>query len=76
MGGKKKIVATNPAALLSTPEAAAALGLKPARVRQMCDLGQIECFKVGLNWAIPLAAVEAARNRKTKPGPAPKTEAA
>jgi len=56
-------------------EAAQLLGLKSARVRQMCASGQIECFKVGLTWVIPAAAIEAARSRKTKPGPAAKEAA-
>jgi len=56
----------------SANEAAAALGISPPRVRQLCQAGKIKAVKLGAwAWAISAAEVEKARKRKTIPGPEP-----
>lgn len=57
---------------LTTKDAAAALGVSTARVRQMVLDGELKAEKFGRDLAIPAEAVAAAKNRKTAPGPAPK----
>lgn len=63
------------AELYTTNEAAELLGVTPARVRQMVARDEIESVKMGRDRFITAKAVEAARQRKTKPGPTPKVEA-
>ena len=38
--------------ILSTPQAAAVLGVSPARVRQLIAEGRLKVFQVGRGWAI------------------------
>jgi excisionase family DNA binding protein len=61
--------------LHTTNEAAAQLDVTPARVRQMVARGEIESVKLGRDRFITSAAIEEAKQRKTKPGPAPKQKA-
>lgn len=56
----------------TTAEAAAKLGITPARVRQMVLAGVLEAEKFGRDLVISADAIAAAEQRKTKPGPAPK----
>ena len=58
--------------LLTTADAAAQLGVTPARIRQLVLSGEIKAEKVGRDVLIPVAEIETAKARKTKPGPAPK----
>jgi len=60
---------------LTTNEAATALGVTPARVRQMVNEGLLVAEKFGRDLAISAASAEEARHRKTQPGPAPKLKA-
>lgn len=62
------------AELYTTNEAADLLGVTPARVRQMVARDEIDSVKMGRDRFITAKAVEAARLRKTKPGPKPKPE--
>ena len=55
--------------LYTTNEAAEQLGVTPARVRQMVARDEIESVKMGRDRFITAEAIEAARQRKTKPGP-------
>lgn len=61
--------------LYTTNEAAELLEVTPARVRQMVARGEIESEKMGRDRFVTAEAIEAARHRKTKPGPTPKAEA-
>lgn len=56
--------------LLTTTEAASQLGVTSARIRQLVLSGDIKAQKVGRDVLIPASEIEAAKNRKTKPGPA------
>ena len=56
--------------LYTTNEAAALLDVTPARVRQMVARGEIASEKMGRDRFITAEAIEEARRRKTKPGPA------
>ncbi len=56
--------------LYTTNEAANLLGVTPARVRQMVARGEVESEKLGRDRFITAEAIEAARQRKTSPGPA------
>ena len=56
---------------LTTEAAAKTLGVTPGRIRQMVLDGSLEAEKFGSNLAIDATSVEAAKQRKTKPGPAP-----
>ncbi len=58
--------------LYTTNEAAAALGVTPARVRQMVARDEIASVKMGRDRFITAKAIAAAQQRKTSPGPAPK----
>lgn len=59
---------SNPSNLISVTQAAKELGLTPARVRQMCNRGEIpSAFRLGNSWAIPRAAVERLKFRP-RPG--------
>jgi excisionase family DNA binding protein len=60
---------------LTTNEAAARLGVSPARVRQMVAKGEIESEKFGRDTVITAEALKVAAARKTKPGPTPKAKA-
>lgn len=53
----------------TTGEAAQALGVSSARVRQMVLEGDLPAEKFGHVLVIHAADVEAAKHRKTKPGP-------
>ena len=61
--------------LYTTNEAADILGVTPARVRQMVSRDEIESVKMGRDRFIKPEAIEAARQRKTKPGPIPHSTA-
>ena len=56
----------------TTNEAAAELGVSAARVRQMVISGMLPAEKFGRDLAISREAIEAAKQRKTSPGPAAK----
>jgi excisionase family DNA binding protein len=53
----------------TTEEAAAELGVTPARIRQMVIDGSLQADKFGRDLAIGAAAIVKAKTRKTKPGP-------
>jgi len=57
---------------LTTKQAAEILGVSAGRIRQMVLDGTLEAEHFGQNLAIDPASVEAAKARKTVPGPAPK----
>jgi excisionase family DNA binding protein len=59
----------------TTSEAAEELGVSPARVRQMVRDGILTAEKFGRDLSITRKAIEAAKQRKTMPGPAPKNKA-
>lgn len=56
----------------TTSEAAEVLGVSAARIRQMVLAGDLPAEKFGRDLVITREAIEGARQRKTKPGPAPK----
>lgn len=58
--------------LYTTNEAAELLEVTPARVRQMVARGEIESEKLGRDRFVTSQAIEGAKQRKTKPGPAAK----
>jgi excisionase family DNA binding protein len=51
--------------LLTTLEAAAALGVTPQRVRVLIATGRLKAQKVGRDWLIAPPALEAVRERKS-----------
>jgi excisionase family DNA binding protein len=57
----------------TTKEAAESLGVSAARVRQMVLDGSLPAKKFGRDLVITRGALEAARQRKTSPGPAAKS---
>ena len=57
--------------LYTTTEAAALLDVTPARVRQMVAREEIVSVKMGRDRFISAEAIEEAKRRKTRPGPAP-----
>ncbi len=57
----------------TTKEAAERLGVSAARVRQMVLDGSLPAEKFGRDLVITRRALEAARQRKTSPGPAAKS---
>lgn len=57
----------------TTKEAAEELDVSDARVRQMIIDGSIEADRFGRSHVITQAAIEAAKKRKTAPGPVAKT---
>jgi excisionase family DNA binding protein len=59
--------------LYTTNEAAGLLEVTPARVRQMVARDEIASVKMGRDRFITAAAIAEARQRKTKPGPTPKS---
>lgn len=59
----------------TTEEAAAALGVSSARVRQLIIDGLLKTERFGRAHVITREALEAARHRQTTPGPAPKASA-
>lgn len=59
----------------TTSEAAEALGVSPARVRQMVLDGTLPAEKFGRDLVITTEALEIARQRKTTRGPDPKPKA-
>jgi excisionase family DNA binding protein len=58
----------------TTEEAAAELGVSSARVRQLILDGVLKTERFGRAHVITATALEAARQRQTTPGPAPKTK--
>jgi excisionase family DNA binding protein len=54
-------------------EAAGKLSVSPGRVRQMIVDGLLKTTRFGNVHVISAEALEAAKGRKTKPGPAPKS---
>jgi excisionase family DNA binding protein len=58
----------------TTKEAAESLGVSAARVRQMVLDGSLPARKFGRDLVITRGALEAARRRKTSPGPAAKSQ--
>ena len=59
----------------TTEEAAAELGVTSARVRQLILDGLLRTERFGRAHVITREALEAARQRQTTPGPAPKAKA-
>ncbi len=57
-------------------EAATELGVSSARVRQMVVDGSLPVSRFGRALVISAEALEHAKQRKTKPGPAPKSATA
>ena len=59
--------------MMTTAEAAAALGVDESRVRRLCATGRIRARKHGASWAISPAALAAYQARgPLPPGPKPK----
>jgi excisionase family DNA binding protein len=59
----------------TTQEAAVALGVSSARVRQLILDGILKTERFGRAHVITREALEAARHRQTTPGPPPKPKA-
>jgi excisionase family DNA binding protein len=58
----------------TTQEAAAALGVSSARVRQLILDGTLKTERFGRAHVITREALKAARHRQTTPGPPPKAK--
>jgi len=58
----------------TTTEAAARLGLTPRRVRALCAAGHLPAAKVGRDWIIAQADLDAFRPRKAGRPPKPQTD--
>jgi excisionase family DNA binding protein len=58
----------------TTTEAATKLKVSSARVRQMVLDGTLPAEKFGRDLVITREAIEAAKHRKTSPGPAPRIQ--
>lgn len=59
---------------LTAKQAAEILGVSASRVRQMVLDGTLKADRFGQNLAVDPESVEAAKARKTKPGPSPQGE--
>lgn len=59
--------------MLTTTEAAALLGIKPAMARRYCDKGRLKAVKVGRNWITTREAVETFKATMKKAGRPKKT---
>ena len=59
----------------TTEEAAEALGISSARVRQLILDGVLKTERFGRAHVITREAIETARHRQTTPGPPPKAKA-
>lgn len=59
----------------TTEEAADLLGVTPGRVRQMIIDGLLETERFGRAHVVTAEAIEAVKQRRTKPGPAPREPA-
>lgn len=51
-------------AVLTTAEAAEALGVTDARIRQLCAAGSLACQKIGRDWLIPADEVERYKEKR------------
>ena len=56
----------------TTEEAAAELGVTPARTRQLIRAGVLRAQQFGRAYVVTAAAITEARRRHSKPGPVPK----
>lgn len=54
--------------LLTTEQAAEALRISPMRVRQLAQSGQLPARRLGRDWVIRRADLDAARTRNTQVG--------
>jgi excisionase family DNA binding protein len=58
----------------TTEEAAAELGVTPARARQLIRAGVLKARQFGRAYVVTAAAITEARRRHSKPGPVPKAK--
>jgi excisionase family DNA binding protein len=52
----------------TTKEAAEILGLSEARVRQLCQSGELKSQKFGRDWHVKKSAIKSYLNKKNKKG--------